>query len=271
MYKIKMNDYMHGFGYDEINCNAKYMDVIERTFLNALLASVDMEGDKFFYENVLRRTRKLEYRLMWPLARSKYISSFCCPPNVARTIMQSREYAYTTKGNKVYIGLYGSSCAQICFSNFKFQLEQTTDYPYSGNIYLHAKNRIGNGNAKIMVRIPGWVSVGKIVTKNKCIYIDKTLTNTYVEIDVNQEQYEIYIDFEMKERFTEANPLVEECVNQVAIERGPLVYCLEECDVESGTVDDLWIAFDSCFNEVEFEIKEYNQMRIWLPVLYKYE
>lgn len=238
-----------------IEADAKYMDVIEKAFFNVLLASVNIEGDKFFYENVLRRTRKLQYKLIWPLTRREYISSFCCPPNVARTVLQSSEYAYAINKDKVYIGLYGSNNAKIKLEDIEFELKQTTEYPYSGNIHLYAKDIKGKGTAKVMVRIPGWVSAGKIVTKSKCIYVTKEQANTFVGVDITQEQQDIYIEFQMPVRFTEANPLVEECVNQVAVERGPLVYCLESYDIQTNTLDDVWISLDSIFNEIDFEIK----------------
>lgn len=238
-----------------VEAKASYMDMIERSFYNVLLASVNIEGNKFFYENVLRRTKKLEYRLIWPLTRCEYLKSFCCPPNVARTVLQSSEYAYAVHKNEIYIGLYGNNCAAIEMEMCSFELEQITEYPYSGKIHFVIRKFKGQGSAKIQVRIPGWVSDGKIVTKNSCIYINKEQANTYVGVNISQEQKDVYIEFEMKARFIEANPLVEECINQVAVERGPLVYCLESCDIQTETLDDVWISLGTELIEVEMEIE----------------
>ena len=75
---------------------AEYFDVLERMMLNTNLAALSMDGKRFFYENMLRRTKTLDYELIWPRTRSEYILSYCCPPNLARTIAQSSEYAYLT-------------------------------------------------------------------------------------------------------------------------------------------------------------------------------
>ena len=69
------------------------------------LAALSLDGKRFFYENMLRRAQKLDYKLIWPLTRSEYILSYCCPPNLARTIAQSSEYAYLTSDNSVWTGI----------------------------------------------------------------------------------------------------------------------------------------------------------------------
>ena len=66
-----------------IEPKAEYFDVIERALLNVNLAAVSLDGKKFFYENMLRRAKKLEYKLIWPLTRTEYLISYCCPPNLA--------------------------------------------------------------------------------------------------------------------------------------------------------------------------------------------
>ena len=81
--------------------------------LNTNLAALSLDGKRFFYENMLRRAQKLDYKLIWPLTRSEYILSYCCPPNLARTIAQSSEYAYLTSDNSVWTGMYGASEAQV--------------------------------------------------------------------------------------------------------------------------------------------------------------
>ena len=85
--------------------------------LNTNLAALSLDGKRFFYENMLRRAKKLDYKLIWPLTRSEYILSYCCPPNLARTIAQSSEYAYLTSDNSVWTGMYGASEAQVKLEN----------------------------------------------------------------------------------------------------------------------------------------------------------
>ncbi len=240
-----------------IDPKAEYMDVLERAMLNVNLAAVSLDGQSFFYENVLRRTKKLDYRLIWRLRRAKYILSYCCPPNLARTIAESGEYAYTTSADTVYLGMYGASKAHVKLDNTEFDLKQSTQYPYDGNIVLTANNITGDNTAKIAIRVPGWVKSGKIAAEGRTIELTKKCAGTYIIVDISDlASAEIVIDFDMPVRLTTAHPLVEECVNQVAVERGPLVYCIETPDVEIDTLDSLLISPSTQFTPVSYQIKD---------------
>lgn len=240
-----------------IDPKAEYMDVLERAMLNVNLAAVSLDGQSFFYENVLRRTKKLDYRLIWRLRRAKYILSYCCPPNLARTIAESGEYAYTTSADTVYLGMYGASKAHVKLDNTEFDLKQSTQYPYDGNIVLTANNITGDNAAKIAIRVPGWVKSGKIAAEGRTIELTKKCAGTYIIVDISDlASAEIVIDFDIPVRLTTAHPLVEECVNQVAVERGPLVYCIETPDVEIDTLDSLLISPSTQFTPVSYQIKD---------------
>lgn len=238
-----------------IEPKAEYMDLLERAMLNVNLAAVSLDGEQFFYENVLRRTKKLDYRLIWRLRRARYILSYCCPPNLARTISQSKEYAYTVSDKAVYLGMYGASTADVELENIAFTLTQKTKYPYDGRIELSASNVRGSGNARVMVRIPGWVSAGKITVGNREINLSSQNAASYVEVEFDPSNEGIMIDFDMQVRFTTAHPLVEECAGQAAVERGPLVYCIETPDAQVETLDDLMIDLQAQFQETDYTIK----------------
>lgn len=240
-----------------IEPKAEYMDVLERAMLNVNLAAISINGESFFYENVLRRTKKLDYRLIWRLRRAKYILSYCCPPNLARTIAESSEYAYTTSNDTLYFGLYGASKSHVKLNNCEFDLAQETKYPYDGKIVLKATNVSGDNKAKFAIRIPAWVSRGYISAEGKRTELSKKHSGTYITIDISDlSSSEIIIDFDMSVRLTTAHPLVEECVNQVAVERGPLVYCIETPDVDVETLDSLLISPDTEFTATEYKIKD---------------
>lgn len=239
-----------------IEPKAEYMDILERAMLNVNLAAVSIDGEQFFYENVLRRTKKLDYRLIWRLRRAKYILSYCCPPNLARTISQSKEYAYTVSGDTLYLGMYGASTARVELKDAAFTITQKTGYPYDGRIVLSASNVTGSGTAKVMVRVPGWAVSGKITAGDKTIALTPEQSSTYVEVTFAPSSEEIVIDFDMPVRYTTAHPLVEECAGQAAVERGPLVYCVETPDADMETLDDLMIDLQAKFHEVEYRIKD---------------
>lgn len=238
-----------------IEPKAEYMDILERAMLNVNLAAVSLDGDRFFYENILRRTKKLDYRLIWRLRRAKYILSYCCPPNLARTISQSSEYAYTVSKDAVYLGLYGASEAKISLGGFEGTLVQKTGYPYDGRIVLSTKDMKKKAPLKIMARIPGWVSGGTIRAGGKTIALSKDDASTYKELLLTEDADCIEICFDMPVRFTKAHPKVEECTNSAAIERGPLVYCIESMDADVNSLDELMLDIRSEFTPQEYTIR----------------
>ncbi len=241
-----------------IEPKAEYMDILERAMLNVNLAAVSLDGDRFFYENMLRRTKKLDYRLIWRLRRAKYILSYCCPPNLARTIAQSSEYAYTISKDAVYLGLYGASQAKVVLDNFEGTLVQETGYPYDGKIVLRAKDIKKNGDLKIMARIPGWVTSGTIRMGKKTISLTKEDASTYKELLLTEDAECIEICFDMPVRFTGAHSKVEECTNSAAVERGPLVYCIESMDADVESLDELMLDINSDFTPKEYTIRGRN-------------
>jgi DUF1680 family protein len=228
-----------------IEPKAEYFDVIERTMLNVNLAAVSLDGKRYFYENMLRRVKKLEYDMVWSLERTEYITSYCCPPNLARILSQSNEYAYCISKDEVYIGMYGASEARIQLENgADFDLEQQTQYPYDGHIHLKITGVRVEKNCAIQIRIPSWLESGYIRDAlGERSILTSEQANQYIEVPVPKlEGTEIEVYFDMPVRLTVANPMVEETSNQAAVERGPLVYCMESVDVELDTLDDLLLS-----------------------------
>lgn len=241
---------------------ARFFDAIERSLLNTNLAAVSLDGRKFFYENMLRRTRKLKYKLVWPLTRSAYILSYCCPPNLARTIAQSSEYAYMVSKDTLWTGIYGASTAKVSLENgADFSIKQETAYPYHGEIVLKI-TRHTNRAFHINVRVPGWVTRGEISWGNHKIPLSRQNAGSYVCISLENRDFSrkdpisgqtedpcgtcsIRIFLDMPVRYTCANTMVEETAGQAVIERGPLVYCMESADVQTETLDDLMLDLHS--------------------------
>ena len=234
-----------------IEPKAEYFDVIERVMLNTNLASVSLDGKKYFYENMLRRAKKLKYELIWSLTRSEYILSYCCPPNLARNIMQSGEYAYTLCDNGIWTGLYGDNEAKINLKNGTcFTLKETTNYPYSGSIKFTTSEVEADGACDFHLRIPKWCESGQIVVNGKSQIIDFRLSGSYTTIQVDSVAgLELELVLDMPVRFTIANGMVEEDIYQAAIEKGPLVYCIESVDADGEELEDICFLPDREFSE----------------------
>ena len=243
---------------------AGYAEVLERMVLNVNLAAISLDGKRFFYENMLRRAKKLPYDLIWGQERTEYILSYCCPPNLARLIAQLSEYAYTIDDTGIYPVLYGASRAEMKLMNgCEGVLVQETDYPYDGKISFRFEHMKKNLPVKLHLRIPSWVrgesGVQKTENGLKCLWERKLSVadrGSFLTVDIEDpENTVIILDLGMKPRLTGAHALVEEDCNQVAVERGPLVYCLEGMDAPAETIDELFVPSDVRFKPEEIEIE----------------
>lgn len=248
----------------QIDPKAEYFDILERMMLNTNLAAFSLDGKKFFYENMLRRTKKLDYKLLWPLTRSEYIYSYCCPPNLARTVAQSAEFAYMADKDGVWIGMYGANTAKIALENgAAFTLVQDTAYPFEGHIRFTAENVKKNVPFTLHVRIPGWSETGELTINGKKQALTKADAGTYNAIKVEDVNVmDIQVSFDMSVRYTVANHMVEEAAGQAAVERGPLVYCVESPDSEVESLDDIYLDVNAVFEEAELQIADRS-----IPVL----
>jgi len=233
---------------------AKYMDVVELALYNSVLSGGSLDGTNFFYTNPLRVTDPLPAELRWSRTRVPYVSSFCCPPNLVRTIAESADYAYGKSENAIWVNLYGgSTLAAELPGGQKIKLTQETDYPWNGRIRI-VINECRPAEFALKLRIPGWTTGASVRVNNQpagslgalpsrrpsstggqIAGETSALPGGYFEIRrVWKPGDTVTLDFPMPARLLEANPLVEEDVGQVAVLRGPVVYCLESPDLPRG-------------------------------------
>lgn len=241
-----------------IEPKAEYFDMIERALLNINLAAVSLDGKKFFYENMLRRAKKLEYKLIWPLTRTEYLISYCCPPNLARMVTQSGEYAYTVSADSIYTGIYGECDAVLTLENgASFTLKQKTEYPYNGKVVFEFENVSCDRPITLNLRIPKWAETGSIKVGQEERKLDKTTRESYQAVYIEKlAGTTVELELEMPVRFTMAHPMVEEDSQLIAVEKGPLVYCMESPDADIRTLDDICMNIHSTFRENKIRIKD---------------
>lgn len=241
----------------QIEPRAEYFDIIERAMLNVNLAAMNLDGNLFFYENMLRRTKELPYELIWPLTRKPYLMSYCCPPNLARLLSETFEYAYLEGDDSLYVGLYGSSKANVSLKNgVAFDIEQKTAYPYDGDITLSLSSVTADKDFKVYLRIPAWVESGYVETPNGRVELSPSKQGYYEAVDVvaGTTGVDIRLHLDMPARLTVAHSFVEEDCNQVAVERGPLVYCIESPDVATDSLSNLLIDPSSTLTSFPMEV-----------------
>ena len=200
----------------EMEMNSCYGDVIERIYYNGFISGVSLDGSRFFYTNPLEIDRKKYARSTYqPICeRVKVFDCSCCPPNVVRMLASVPRYMYTINGDEIY-------CSQFAESETTFQvkgkdavLTQTTDYPYSGTVMFHY-----TGEPTVLyVRVPDW-----------CVEYSGPVENGFARFDVSDDT-RITVDFPMEIHFIEANPYAQDNSGRYAVQRGPIVYCMEEID-----------------------------------------
>ena len=207
---------------------AEYMDMLERMILNVNMAGISLDGKKFFYENMLRRAKKLDFELLWGQERTEYITSYCCPPNLARTLAQTTEYAYGTDESGIWTGLYGANDARFTLKNgAAFTLKQETDYPFGGRIAFAVSESNGLPFT-LHLRVPAWAENAAVTVNGETKPLN---AGAYAALDAGP-GFACVLDLRMSPRLTVGHPLIEEDRNQAAVEAGPLVYCIESADVE---------------------------------------
>jgi DUF1680 family protein len=220
---------------------SKYIDVCERALYNNVLSGVSLSGDKFFYDNVLESDGEHE--------RQKWFGCACCPGNITRFVASVPGYMYAQQGRDIYVNLYAQGKAEIG----KVELEQTTDYPWDGRISIKVAK--GAGKFAIKLRIPSWL---KTSPTNNSLYKYNDAAPVYaitvngVKVAADGGDYAtiqrnwkkgdvIEIDFPMNVRRIVANDNAEDNRGKVALERGPIVFCLEGSDQADGKVFNKYI------------------------------
>jgi DUF1680 family protein len=210
---------------------ARFADALELALYNGVLAAISLDGKQFLYTNALRVTENLPFELRWSRTRQPYIKCFCCPPNVVRTIAEAGMYAYSLSDRGVWIHLYGSNLLDTKFPDgLKIKLSQQTNYPWDGQIRITVQEA-PEEILSMFLRIPGWAEDAVLKVNGRRIE-DHPQPGQYYEIrQAWSANDQIELVLPMPVRLMEANPFVEEARGQTAVQRGPIVYCLESVDL----------------------------------------
>ncbi len=214
--------------------NARYVDVLERTLYNGVLSGLGLSGDRFFYPNRLQSTGKDE--------RSAWFGCACCPSNLTRFLPSIPGYVYAHKDDRVYVNLFIAGSTDLDVAGGKLHLSQASNYPWDGDITISVEPKQAQ-QFELAVRVPGWTGQDAIPSD---LYRFETPATSPVVVKVNgtTAKYQldkgyallrrtwkpgdqVEVNLPMPVRRVLANPQVEADRGQAAIQRGPLVYCLE--------------------------------------------
>jgi uncharacterized protein len=220
----------------QLTGDAKYADIMELELYNGILSGISLDGNKFFYTNPLSQSDSFPYTLRWAGGRQEYIRlSNCCPPNAVRTIAEVSDYAYNVSDKGVWVNLYGSNrLTTTLVDGSPVELVQKSGYPWDGVVTITIKQAAA-GPFAVYMRIPGWCRNAALRVNGKPLN-RKLQPGQYAELNRTWKAGDIItLQLDMPVTLLEANPLVEETRNQVAVKRGPVVYCIESTDVAPGT------------------------------------
>ena len=224
----------------QLTGDAKYADVMELALYNSVLSGISLDGTKFLYTNPLAFSDDLPFKQRWSKDRVPYISlSNCCPPNVVRTIAEVSNYAYSVSDKGLWINLYGGNNLTTKLKDgTKVSLVEETNYPWNGNVSLTIKETSSKPYS-LFLRIPGWAEGAKILVNGKASDA-KVAAGSYAELNRKWKAGDrVELVLPMEAKLVEANPLVEEARNQVAVKRGPVVYCLESQDLPNQKITNI--------------------------------
>jgi DUF1680 family protein len=220
----------------QLDPRAEYADVMERALYNGVLSGVSRDGRKFFYTNHLTALPAVapEGRGQPPdavaLRRQDWFGCACCPPNVARLIASLGQYICSTTPQTLYVHLYIGGSVECDVAGKKLKLTQVTDYPWKGNVALVVAPESAVKFC-LALRLPGWCRSPRIAVNGKTQRIQTGTANGYALIErVWLPGDRIALEFPMPVERVEAHPAVRMDCGKVALQRGPLVYCLEEAD-----------------------------------------
>ncbi|MBS7564915.1 glycoside hydrolase family 127 protein [Mucilaginibacter sp. Bleaf8] len=216
----------------QATADAKYADVMELALYNSVLSGISLNGKNFLYTNPLSFSDELPFQQRWSKDRVGYIKlSNCCPPNVVRTIAEVSDYAYSVSDQGLYFNLYGGNVLNTTLEDGStLKLAQETAYPWDGRVSIRFEKAPAKSYS-LFLRIPGWCAGATLLVNGKPMSVTLA-AGSYAEVNRKWKTGDrVELNLPMPVKLMEANPLVEEIRNQVAVKRGPVVYCIESADL----------------------------------------
>lgn len=220
-----------------IKGESKYADIMELVLFNSGLSGIDLEGTHYYYSNPLRKIHgSRDYSKMNTESpdRLPYLKCFCCPPNLVRTVAKSSAWAYSLTDNGVAVNLFGGNeLSTTMLDGSTLKLTQKSQYPWEGSVEITI-DQCKESPFSLMLRIPNW-AVGSSVKINGEVAEGTIVAGEFATITRSWKAGDrIDLEMPMEVTFVEAHDRIEEARNQVAIKRGPIVYCLESADLPEG-------------------------------------
>jgi DUF1680 family protein len=223
---------------------ARYSDLVERTLFNGFLSGVSLDGESWLYINPLQvRDGHDDQGGDKSARRTAWFRCACCPPNVMRLLASLEHYLASTDGHGIQLHQYAGGTFRGEVSGSPVVVSVNTDYPWDGRITVSVDEAPADVPWTLSLRIPQWCDRFTVQYGERTD--DETsapLEDGWLRLSRSWKTGErVVLELDMEPRLTSADPRVDAVRGCVAIERGPLVYCLEQVDNPGGGLDDVVI------------------------------
>jgi len=209
--------------------DAKFTDVIERALYNGINSGMSLDGTMYCYRNPLAFDPSTGDKI-----RNPWYDTTCCPPNLERIFASLPGYFYSTSSDGIYVHLYDNSELNWHLENGSgIKVLQKANYPWDGNVEITV-TPAQTSEFTFYVRIPGWADNAKVAVNGKAV--SGARAGEYLPVRRRWTAGDvIQLRMEMPVQVLTANPRVADDTGRVAVQRGPLIYCLEGMDQPDGT------------------------------------
>ena len=226
--------------------DAGYIDVMERSMYNGVLSGVSLDGDLFYYVNPLESDGDQH--------RQRWFGCACCPSNISRFIPSVGSYIYLTSEEEVFVNLYIGSQAQFEVGGQKLTLVQATNYPWEGEVEFTV-NPESSASFALNLRIPGWCKQFELSVNDEPINGQQEKSGYAQLVRTWNKGDKIKLKMAMPVELVASHPKIEGNIGKRAVQRGPLVYCLEQTDNKQLNLDEVSIAETTAFSVSDTEGK----------------
>lgn len=217
--------------------DAKFIDVLERSLYNGALDGLSLSGDRFFYGNPLA-SRGQHFRREW-------FGTACCPSNIARLVSSVGDYIYGKSDNALWINLFVGSNTVVKMSKTDVTVQMETNYPWDGKVSVKVEPK-SKAKFAMHLRIPGWAR-GEAVPGDLYEFANDSDATIAIKINGKDATYTEQKGYAILDREWKKGDVVELTLpmdvrtiqaradlkfnnDRVALQRGPLVYCVEGAD-----------------------------------------
>lgn len=272
---VQIGNLMWNYRLLSIDPEVRYADMMERELYNGFLGGIGIDGESWFYRNTLRRYdvdhKSLGHSDMVERGLPGHTRT-CCPSNLLRALAQIQNYIYSVSAEGLWVHQYtGNKLDGTLADGSHLQLTQTTEYPWDGHITLQIDKVERTTPFVVALRIPGWAPDASLAINGQPASVHAT-SGQYVQIRrVWKAGDKIKLHLPMPVRLMQAHPKAEHLRNQVAVMRGPVLYCLESPDVPAHTdLNNVYVPSDidlrtAPLNELAFGMTSLTGTALYRP------